>query len=111
MGFKNIKLNDGREIPAIGYGTWKIGYGEDAISQIQRSISLGFDHVDTAQVYRNETETGDALIRSGIERKDVWITTKFSGSVPGLSIRASIEESLKKVSMHTVFCVCFCASE
>jgi len=102
MGFKDIKLNDGREIPAIGYGTWKIGYGEDAISQIQQSISLGFDHVDTAQVYRNETETGDALIRSGIERKNVWITTKFSGSVPGLSIRASIEESLKKLGVDYV---------
>jgi len=101
MGFKDLKLNDGREIPAIGYGTGLIGYDEDAISQIQQGISLGFRHIDTAQAYGNETEAGDALIRSGIERKDVWITTKFSG-VPGLSIRASIEESLKKLGVAYV---------
>jgi len=102
MGFKDIKLNDGREIPAIGYGTWNIGYGEDAISQIEQGISLGFNHIDTAQAYRNEPETGDALIRSSIKREDVWITTKFSGSEPGLGIRASIEQSLKKLGVDYV---------
>lgn len=51
MPFKTIKLNDGREIPEIGFGTWKIP--QDVTSQqVQQGIEVGFDHVDTAQVSR-----------------------------------------------------------
>lgn len=49
MPFGTIKLNDGREIPEIGFGTWKIP--QDVTSQqVQQGIEVGFDHVDTAQV-------------------------------------------------------------
>lgn len=49
MPFKTIKLNDGRQIPEIGFGTWKIP--QDVTSQqVQQGIEVGFDHVDTAQV-------------------------------------------------------------
>jgi diketogulonate reductase-like aldo/keto reductase len=51
MPFKTIKLNDGREIPEIGFGTWKIP--QDVTSeQVQQGIEVGFDHIDTAQVRR-----------------------------------------------------------
>ena len=48
MPFKVIKLNDGREIPQIGFGTWKIPK-EVCSSQVDQAIDLGFDHIDTAQ--------------------------------------------------------------
>jgi hypothetical protein len=48
MPFKTIKLNDGREIPAIGFGTWKIPK-EVCAGEVEQAIEVGFDHVDTAQ--------------------------------------------------------------
>jgi len=100
--FKSIKLNDGREIPAIGYGTWRIGSGDVAISQVDQALHVGFDHLDTAQIYGNEAEAGTALRQSGLDRKDVWITTKYSGSQPGLGIRASFEQSIRNLGVDYV---------
>lgn len=101
--FKPIKLNDGRTIPAIGFGTWGIGSGETVITQVDQALELGFDHVDTAQAYRNEPETGEAINLSGIARSDIWITTKFSGR-DGLSIYESAEDSVRKVRLAFTFC-------
>lgn len=57
MPFKPIKLNDGREIPEIGFGTWKIP--QDVTSeQVQQGIEVGFDHIDTAQVRRVNRSLG-----------------------------------------------------
>jgi diketogulonate reductase-like aldo/keto reductase len=56
----------------------------------------GLLRVDTAQAYRNETEAGEALRKSGLDRKDVYITTKYSGS-NGLDIETSIQDSLRNV--------------
>ena len=53
-------------------------------------------HIDTAQAYRNETEAGQALRESGLARKDVYITTKYSGT-DGADIETSIQDSLKNV--------------
>lgn len=96
--FKPIKLNDGRSIPSIGYGTWRIGNGETVVQQVDQALSTGFDHIDTAQIYRNEDETGDALALSGIPRNELWITSKYSGADPALDIYESCKASLSKVS-------------
>ncbi|KAF7357252.1 Aldo/keto reductase [Mycena sanguinolenta] len=94
-------LNDGREIPSIGFGTWKMGNGEAPITQVDQAISVGFSHVDTAQAYRNETEAGIAIRESGLERKEIFITTKYSG-LDGLDIRTSINNSLKNLGVSYV---------
>jgi diketogulonate reductase-like aldo/keto reductase len=104
----------GHEIPSLGFGTWKLGNGESPIHQVDQAISVGFAHVgrfaihlilsaahtkralDTAQAYRNEAEAGIAIRESGLERKDIFITTKYSG-VDGLDIKTSINNSLKNV--------------
>ncbi|KAJ7752575.1 Aldo/keto reductase [Mycena metata] len=96
MPWDPIQLNDGREIPSIGFGTWKLGNGDGPISQVDQAISLGFSHVDTAQSYRNETEAGTAIRESGLARKEIFITTKYSG-LDGLDIKTSIKNSLKNV--------------
>ncbi|KAK8844535.1 hypothetical protein IAR55_006382 [Kwoniella newhampshirensis] len=98
MPFEEILLNDGRKIPAIGFGSWKIP--KDVCSgQVTQAIDVGFDHLDTAQVYRNEEEVGQAFKESGLSRKDVWITTKWSG-VDGKGPRQSCEESLAKLGIQ-----------
>lgn len=96
-GWTPIKLNDGRSIPAIGFGTWKIGNGETVITQVDQALGAGFDHVDTAQTYQNERETGEALHLSGLRRDELWVTTKYSGSDPSLGIYETCQESLNKV--------------
>ena len=74
MPFHSIKLNDGRSIPAIGFGSWKIPR-DVATHQTGQAIETGFDHIDTAQVYYNEEEVGQAIKESGLSRKELWITT------------------------------------
>ncbi|KAJ7149207.1 Aldo/keto reductase [Mycena crocata] len=101
MPWDPIPLNDGREIPSIGFGTWKMGNGDEPISQVDQAISVGFSHVDTAQAYRNEAEAGVAIRESGLERKEIFITTKYSG-LDGLDIKASINNSLKNLGVSYV---------
>lgn len=55
--------------------------------------------IDTAQLYRNEAEAGVAIRQSGLERKEIFITTKYSG-LDGLDIKTAIKNSLKNVSLN-----------
>ncbi|KAI0067043.1 Aldo/keto reductase [Artomyces pyxidatus] len=101
MPWDIIKLNDGHSIPSIAFGTWKMGNGQGPIDQVDQALSVGFDHIDTAQAYRNEEEAGTAFRESGLARKDVFITTKYSG-LNGLDIETSIQNSLKNLGVDYV---------
>jgi len=98
MPWNDIKLNDGHVIPGIGFGTWKMGNGEVVVKQVDQAISVGFDHVDTAQSYRNEYEAGVAIHESGLPRSEIFITTKYSG-LDGLDIKTSIKNSLANLGV------------
>lgn len=87
----------GRSIPGIAFGTSGQGNGQGAVDIIDQAINLGFSHIDTAQLYRNEAEAGQAFRESGLAREDVFITTKWSG-LDGLDVPTSIGNSLKNVS-------------
>ncbi|KAL0243704.1 hypothetical protein I308_105675 [Cryptococcus tetragattii IND107] len=97
MPFGEITLNDGRKIPAIAFGTWKIPK-EKTPSQVGQAIDVGFDHIDTAQIYHNEGEVGQAIKESGLSRNELWVTTKWSG-VEEKGARQSIKESLDKLGL------------
>ncbi|KIR62580.1 oxidoreductase [Cryptococcus bacillisporus CA1873] len=98
MPFGEITLNDGRKIPAIAFGTWKIPK-ENTPSQVGQAIDVGFDHIDTAQIYHNEEEVGQAIKESGLSRNELWVTTKWSG-VEEKGARQSIKESLDKLGLE-----------
>ncbi|KOS48560.1 hypothetical protein ACN38_g542 [Penicillium nordicum] len=71
----NFKLNTGAEIPAIGFGTWQdASEQEDAVAE---AIKAGYRHIDTARVYGTEKAVGKGVKKSGIARKDIFITTKL----------------------------------
>lgn len=67
----------GAKIPVIGLGTWPLR-GKECRDAVLSALDAGYRHLDTAQMYENEKEVGDALRKSGIPREDVFITTKIS---------------------------------
>ncbi|KAJ7063895.1 Aldo/keto reductase, partial [Mycena amicta] len=98
MPWNEIPLNDGRSIPSLAFGTWKMGNGDGPITQVDQALGLGFDHVDTAQAYRNEYEAGVAIRDSGLPRDELFVTTKYSG-VDGKGIEQSVKESLANLGI------------
>lgn len=83
MEIPNFKLSDGNTIPALGLGAGKwYKFGEDvineeAISTLAEAIKLGVNHIDGAECYRTDRETGEAIIKSGVNRSDIFITDKY----------------------------------
>lgn len=73
---QTFKLNNGVEIPALGFGVFQIAPGETERAVLE-AIEAGYRHIDTAQAYQNEKEVGDAVRNSGIARKELFITTKL----------------------------------
>ena len=74
---KYMKLNDGLEIPAIGFGTFMIPADGTTYETVKTAIELGIRHIDTATAYFNEQEVGQAVKDSDVEREDIWITSKL----------------------------------
>jgi diketogulonate reductase-like aldo/keto reductase len=70
-----VALDGGGRMPLLGFGTWQIK-GRDAVKATAAALEVGYRHLDTATVYRNETEVGRALHDSGVARNDVFVTTK-----------------------------------
>lgn len=62
-------------LPPIGMGTFRLK-GDDAREAVRSALSLGYRHIDTAQIYGNEAEVGDGITTSGIPRREIFLTTK-----------------------------------
>lgn len=91
---------DGREMPVLGLGVWQIPDGRPCVDAVRWALELGYRHIDTAQGYRNEQSVGKALKDSGIDRAEVFITTKFSPSAPDPV--AEMEQSLRRLGVDDV---------
>ncbi|KAI5478666.1 NADP-dependent oxidoreductase domain-containing protein [Pseudohyphozyma bogoriensis] len=100
-GWGLIELNDGRKIPEIGWGSWTAGSGQTVVDQVYQAIDTGFDHIDTAQTYRNEAEVGQGIKEAALSRKDLWVTTKWT-KVDGKGIDQSVHESLEKLKLKSL---------
>ncbi|MDO5492196.1 MAG: aldo/keto reductase [Nesterenkonia sp.] len=73
-----LPLNSGTSIPQIGYGTYAT---EDTATMVAEALGLGYRHLDTAQMYGNEAGVGEGVRRSGVDRSEVFITTKLDNDV------------------------------
>lgn len=73
---KNIKLASGHEMPILGLGTWKLE-GRQCVSIVKEAIELGYTHIDTAWMYKNQREIGRALRDIRIDRDQIFLTTKI----------------------------------
>lgn len=72
-----LRLNDGREIPQLGFGVYQSPQGKMTVESVAEALRRGYRHVDTAALYRNEKDVGTAVRASGLAREQVFVTTKL----------------------------------
>lgn len=92
----------GAAIPVLGFGTFRME-APDVLRMVPAALKLGFRHVDTAQIYRNEAAVGEAIAGSGVARGDIFLTTKvwIDNFAPD-RFAASVDESLAKLKTDHV---------
>ncbi|HNQ91856.1 MAG TPA: aldo/keto reductase [Alphaproteobacteria bacterium] len=98
---KSVEIK-GRQVPVLGLGTWELK-GSVCQDVVGKALELGYRHIDTAQIYDNESDVGTAIKSSGISRTDIFLTTKvWMDSVASSALPKSVEESLKKLKTDYV---------
>jgi 2,5-diketo-D-gluconate reductase B len=92
----------GTEIPRLGLGTWQLRGGE-ATDAVQDALEIGYRHVDTAQAYGNEAQVGAGIAASGVDRGEIFLTTKVSPSdFEPARLKAAAEDSLRALGTDYV---------
>jgi 2,5-diketo-D-gluconate reductase A len=97
-----LALNDGKSIPQIGLGVWKAA-NDVAVLAVETALQAGYRHIDTASAYENEEGVGQGIIRSGLSRGDIFLTTKLWNDDQGYdtTLRA-MDASLKRLGTDYV---------
>jgi 2,5-diketo-D-gluconate reductase B len=93
---------NGAKIPAVGLGTWELR-GRSCGRVVEQALRLGYRHIDTAEMYDNEREIGDALRASGVKRNEVFVTTKvWQTHLAPRELERSTKESLARLRLSEV---------
>ncbi len=99
MEYVNIQ---GLEIPALGLGTARMA-GSECRSAVKDAMELGYRHIDTAQMYDNEKVVGQAITESGVDREDIFLTTKIHRkNLSPEKLERSFQDSLEKLDTDYV---------
>ena len=102
MTVPSIQLNDGRSIPQLGFGVFKLPPA-DTEQVVGQALQAGYRHIDTAAIYGNEEGVGKAIAASGIPRDELFITTKLWNDAQGTeSALRAIDDSLAKLGLDHV---------
>ena len=97
-----IELNDGNRIPQLGLGTWPLD-DEQVAAAVVHAVEAGYRHIDTAVKYGNERGVGNGIRASGVDRSELFITTKLDGEFQGDDRAvAGLEGSLKRLGLDYV---------
>lgn len=97
-----IELNNGVQMPVVGLGTWDLR-GREGEESVLEAVGLGYRLIDTAQMYENERQVGNAINRCGVPREELFITTKIyrpNNSYRGA--KSAIEVSLKELQLDYI---------
>lgn len=95
---EEYRLSNGMTIPKIGFGTWPNPDGEEVYNGVTHALKVGYRHVDTAQIYRNEVGVGRAIADSDLRRVRISFWLKIWNDKHDYDLaKASIEESLEKL--------------
>jgi len=91
----DIMLSNGQNIPQLGFGVFLVK-PEDTVAAVSTALEAGYRHIDTAEMYGNEAEVGEAISRSGLNRSDVFVTSKLANDAHEPDdARRAFDESLK----------------
>ena len=102
MTVPNLPLHDGTSIPQLGFGVFQVP-PEETAATVRTAFEVGYRHIDTAQMYQNEEGVGAAIKDSGLERDDLYVTTKLNnGFHRPDDARRSLEESLTRLGLDQV---------
>ncbi|GGP95427.1 diketogulonate reductase-like aldo/keto reductase [Actinomadura coerulea] len=90
---RTVNLPGGTGLPMIGFGTWQLR-PKAAYASVREALEIGYRHVDTATLYRNEADVGRAVKDSGVDREEVFVTTKLRPQ-DARDARRTLESSLR----------------
>ena len=95
---KTMTLANGMTIPVLGYGTWRNNDPKECVNGVKWALEHGYRHIDTAQMYGNETEVGEGIRLSGVPREEIYLTTKLNNNNHGYeNAKRTIDESLERL--------------
>jgi 2,5-diketo-D-gluconate reductase A len=97
---ESLELASGAKMPLLGFGTWQLR-GGSAVDSVLRALEVGYRHIDTATVYGNEEQVGQAVARSAVRREDIFVTTKLPPGRAGHE-RETLESSLDALALGYV---------
>lgn len=99
----SIILRNGVGLPCVGFGTWKLSNDDTGVAAVCQALEDGYRHIDTAPSYGNEEAVGNALVRTGFPREEVFVTTKVWNTDRGYNQTLNaFEASRKKLGLHYV---------
>jgi len=100
---KYVKLNNGIEMPMLGYGVFKVSDGTQCIESVKVALATGYRSIDTAAVYGNEKSVGVAIKESGVPREEIFLTTKVWNDVQRTGdVEVAFAQSLKDLQTDYV---------
>ena len=97
-----IQLNDGSKIPQLGFGVFQID-PDDTAGAVKQALDIGYRHIDTAEMYQNEKGVGQGIRDSGVDRGDVFVTSKLNnGFHKPDDARRAFDQTLKALEFDYV---------
>lgn len=99
----SYRLKNSVQIPCIGFGTWLMPNDEIGVAAVKKAVEVGYRHIDTAAVYKNEESVREGIRQSGIPREEIFITTKLANPEHGYeSTLRAFAESLERLGTDYV---------
>ena len=109
VNIPTVSLNDGSEMPVLGFGTWNLE-GAECIRAVREAIEVGYRHIDTAAIYKNEEAVGqavrEAIAAGDVTREELFITSKVWNNQQGdQEVQQAFQASLQRLDMEFIDCM------
>jgi 2,5-diketo-D-gluconate reductase A len=103
MSVPTVTLNNGVEMPLLGFGVFQIADPQECERSVSDALSVGYRLIDTAAAYGNEEAVGNAIQRSGVPREELFITTKLWIQDAGYDkARRAFDRSMQRLQLETL---------